>query len=309
MRPLNPLSARLAEIPVSTRRRSIRGSDTALWEFGPPDAEQTVLLVHGFRGTHHGLANLIALLPDTRFLAPDLPGFGESSPLAHPHSVEEYARWLLDLLRAEDPQGTVTVLGHSFGSMIVAKAAARLGGRDVILVNPIAENALEGPERLITGLGVFYYRAGAALPNRFGGALLASPVVTRVMSEVMTTSRDRALRAWIHQEHHHHFSEFANREVLLEAFRASVSTDVSEYAGDFPPGTTLIAGERDIVAPLPATKRLFARMPESTLHVIKGVGHLIHYETPKPLARLVHEHLGRKRAGSRRMNTAYDDCA
>ncbi|MGO1544293.1 MAG: alpha/beta fold hydrolase [Gulosibacter sp.] len=294
MTPLNPLQTLLKEIPVRTRTQSLRGSSTAIWEFGPADAEHTVVIVHGFRGTHHGLANLIALLPEVRFIAPDLPGFGESSPMVGDHSVKEYAHWLLELLAIEDDDHSSTVLGHSFGSMIVAAAAAQLEGRDVILVNPIAENALQGPERILTNLGILYYRLGAALPSSLGQTLLASPVITRVMSEVMAVSRDRNLRAWIHAEHEAHFSEFANREVLLDAFRASVSTDVSAFAKDLPSGTTLIAGERDQIATLDAAKRLHANVPTSTLHVIKGVGHLIHYETPKPLARLVWAHLDAK---------------
>ncbi|KAB1644143.1 alpha/beta fold hydrolase [Gulosibacter chungangensis] len=291
MRALNPLQARLAEIPVTTRVHSIRGSATKVWEYGPATAPHTVVLVHGFRGTHHGLANLIALLPEVRFLAPDLPGFGESTPLNAEHSVSEYANWLLEFLAIEDPAATSTVLGHSFGSMLVASAASCLDGRDVILVNPIAENALHGPERLLTNLGVFYYWAGAVLPKPIGKTILSSPVITRVMSEVMAVTKDRALRQWIHEEHDEHFSEFADRDVLLEAFRASVSTDVRAFANALPSDTTLIAGERDLIAPLDATKRLHAAMPGAKLHVIQGVGHLIHYETPKPLARLVRQHL------------------
>lgn len=280
-------------MPVVTRARSIRGSDTKIWAFGPGDAKHTVVLVHGFRGTHHGLANLIALMPDVRFIAPDLPGFGESTPLTNEHSLDGYASWLVDLLGDLGLEEGVTVLGHSFGSMIVAAAVGRMPGHDIVLVNPIAENALEGPERLLTGLGTFYYWAGAALPAPVGSTLLSSSLITRLMSEVMATTKYRALRRWIHAEHGEHFSEFANREVLLEAFRASVSSDVSTFAEDFPGGTTLIAGERDLIVPLTATKRLFEKMPDSTLHVIEGVGHLIHYETPKPLARLVREHLNR----------------
>lgn len=296
MRPPNPIHERLADIPVTTRTLPLLGGRTAIWDYGPAHAERTVMLVHGFRGTHHGLANLIALLPEVRFIAPDLPGFGASTPLDRPHSLDAYAEWLLALLEAEDPAGTATVLGHSFGSMIVAAAAERLRQTSIVLVNPIAENALEGPERLLTNLGVLYYRIGAALPGRLGRALLGAPAITRIMSEVMATTRSRALRRWIHAEHREHFSEFADRDVLLEAFKASVSDDVRSHAGAFPPGTTLIAGERDQIAPPAASRRLHRAMPGSDLHLIGGVGHLIHYETPIPLARLVREHLAARPA-------------
>ena len=43
----------------------------------------------------------------------------------------------------------------------------------------------------------------------------------------MVTTRDRALRGWIHAEHDRYFATFADRRVLLEAFHASVGHDVA----------------------------------------------------------------------------------
>ena len=39
-------------------------------------------MVHGYRGDHHGLEPVIAAAADgVRIISPDLPGFGESTPL------------------------------------------------------------------------------------------------------------------------------------------------------------------------------------------------------------------------------------
>ena len=90
------------------------------------DPARTVLLVHGYRGDHHGLEPVIARLPELRFVSPDLPGFGASTPMTEaPHSVEGYAHWLrefTDRLGLAD----AVLLGHSFGSMVtlVPKAPA-----------------------------------------------------------------------------------------------------------------------------------------------------------------------------------------
>ena len=67
---------------------------------------------------------------------------------------------------------------------------------------------------------------------------------------------------------------------MLEAFRASVSHDVSEVAADIPVPTLLVAAERDDVTPLDAQRRLVTMFPDASLEVIPEVGHLIHYETP-----------------------------
>ena len=143
----------------------------------------------------------------------------------------------------------------------------------------------------MTAVAIAYYRLGAALPPRLGRALLGAPLITRVMSEVMAKTGDRALRAWIHDQHTRHFSSFASRQALLEAFEASVSDEVRAHAGALPPGTVLIAGERDTIATSAAARRLAAAVPGSTLHLLGGVGQLAHYEAPLALARILRTHL------------------
>lgn len=251
------LARRERETIVRTAR--VAGAST-VWRVWEPEAAAepatTVVLVHGFRGTHLGLWPVAAALPEVRFIAPDLPGFGESAPLPIEHDLDAYAQWLEAFLAEADPAAEAVVLGHSFGSLIVARRPAGLGPRRVVLVNPIAAPALEGPSRIMTQLAIGYYRIGAALPEPLGRALLAHPLITRVMSEVMATTRDGALRRWIHAQHAAWFSTFHDRGTLLEAFRASVSDSVLAHAEELPDGTVLVAGERDAIAPLAAPRIL-----------------------------------------------------
>jgi pimeloyl-ACP methyl ester carboxylesterase len=72
--------------------------------------------------------------------------------------------------------------------------------------------------------------------------------------------------------------------VVLEAFRASVSSDVSSYAARVEVPTLLVAADRDDITALPAQHELRALFPDATLAVIDGVGHLIHYEKPREAA-------------------------
>ena len=60
-------------------------------------------------------------------------------------------------------------------------------------------------------------------PRRLGNALLRSKLIVRVMSETMAKTRDPDLPRFIHGQHHAYFSGFANRDMLLESFQASVS--------------------------------------------------------------------------------------
>lgn len=121
----SPYADALARIPARERDIDVLGARTHLVEYGPLDADRTVVLVHGFRGDHHGLGPVVAQLPGIRFLAPDLPGFGASDPLVdRAHDLAGYTAWLDAFLHATGVHGTAVLLGHSFGSIVVAGAVA-----------------------------------------------------------------------------------------------------------------------------------------------------------------------------------------
>ncbi len=286
----SPFAAELAHIAVRERTVSVLGSETHYWEYGTPTAgAPTIVMVHGFRGDHHGLEPVVAKLRDAHIISPDLPGFGASTPLDAAlgvvHSVDGYSAWLHAFVDACDLGGPVVILGHSFGSIVCSAALANgLAADAVILVNPIAAPALSGPRGIMTRLAVFYYWAAAKLPVKLGFALLRSRLIVRIMSLTMAKTTDRELLQWIHEEHDRYFSAFSNRAVVLEAFRGSVSHDVSEYAAAITPTTLLIAADRDDITPISAQYRLEKIFPDAELKVLHGVGHLIHYEKPAEAA-------------------------
>ena len=75
----SPYADRLATIPIVRRTVELSRGTTAYWEYGDADAStETLLVVHGYRGDHHGLEPVIAFLEGVRVISPDLPGFGET---------------------------------------------------------------------------------------------------------------------------------------------------------------------------------------------------------------------------------------
>jgi pimeloyl-ACP methyl ester carboxylesterase len=310
---------------VHPRERSVAvaGSRTAYWEYGDEDASTTLVLVHGFRGDHHGLEPIAARLAEHRVVVPDLPGFGLSEPLPREHDIDAYATWLRAFVAELKPAGRYVLLGHSFGSIVVSamlSQQAMQAGQEgqpgqeqpgqegqpgahrpddrrpdlVVLVNPIGAPALKGPRAVFTWLAILYYRLAAVLPEGLGFALLRNRLIVRVMSEAMAKTRDAPLRRWIHDQHARYFSAFANRAVVLDAFRASVSHDVSEYAARIATPVLLIAAVRDDITPLHAQRRLQALFPDARLHVVNDVGHLVHYEAPDEAADRIRSFLGGK---------------
>lgn len=282
MTPESPYATLLERIPVERHEVSVLGSTTRYWVYGPADAERTVVISHGYRGEHHGLEPVIAQLPGIRFISPDLPGFGESTPLTEvDHSIDGYAAWLGAFLDALDLRGKAIVLGHSFGTIISSSAvAAGLETPALILVNPIAISGLDGPRPFATWITVLYYRTAALLPRRLGHAFLNNWLVVQFMSVNLVKTKDRALRKWIHREHHTYFNRFSDRDTVVEAFDASISANVSDFAPRIAVPTLLVAAELDDITPVSAQYELQRSMPDARLRVLGGVGHLIHYEVP-----------------------------
>jgi pimeloyl-ACP methyl ester carboxylesterase len=295
----HPYAERLDRVPVSRREVTVLGGVTSYWEYGTVDAPVTIIAVHGFRGEHHGLEPVIAFLPGVRVISPDLPGFGETPPVpGREHSLATYATWL-EAFAGEVAPGAV-ILGHSFGSIVASAAVA--GGMPtprLILVNPIGAPALQGPRGILTRLAVFYYWAGAKLPKRWGEALLRSRLIVRVMSVSMAKTKDAELRAFIHDQHDRYFSRFADRDVLRDAFVASVSHDVSEFAARIAQPTLLVAADRDDITPIEAERRLRTVFADAELIELADVGHLIHYETPQPAAEAIRRFLATSDADRR----------
>lgn len=280
-----PFAEALARVPVRVHELDVLGSQTRYWDYGPEDRAVDLVLVHGYRGDHHGLEPVVAALPGLRIVSPDLPGFGGSTAMPErEHTIPAYAEWLESFLTTGGLSGT-PLLGHSFGTIVVAHAiAAGTLSPKTVLVNPIASDPMRGVLPQLTRL---FYRAGTALPERAGRALLGSPVIVRFMSMTLAKTPDRELRRWIHEEHDRYFSDFSDRATLAEGFEASLSTDVSVVADALSMPTLIIAGEDDMVAPVDAARRLASRLPDVRYVELAGVGHLVHYERPAEAAEAI----------------------
>lgn len=289
----SPYASLLAELPISERVLTVLGSETHYWVYGPDDAPLTIVIAHGYRGEHHGLEPVIAQLRGVRFIGADMPGFGESGELDAGHSIDSYARWLAEFMTQTNTEDAV-VIGHSFGSIISSYAVANglIAPPKLVLINPIAAPALEGPSAFLTRATMAFYRVSLKLPERVGYWLLSNWAIIRTMSLKLTVTRDRALRRFIHDQHHTYFGRFASRQSVVDAFDASVSYTIRDFAERITMPTILIGAEKDPITAVSHLHALDAMLPNSTLHVIPQVGHLIHYEVPRVAASLIRDFVG-----------------
>ncbi|TBN56669.1 alpha/beta hydrolase [Glaciihabitans arcticus] len=291
----SPFASLLDELEITTDVVTVLGSETHYWVYGPEDAEVTIVVAHGYRGEHHGLEPVIAQFRGVRIIGPDMPGFGDSTPLTEVgHDIPGYAAWLGQFIEALGLTGRSIILGHSFGSIISTWGVANglLSTEKLVLVNPIAASALEGPNAFLTRLTMAFYAFSMKLPRRTGEWMLRHWVIVQFMSSALTRTRDRELRRWIHDQHHTYFGNFADRETVVDAFNASVSMDISTVGANIDVPTLLIGAEHDSITSVAQLEELQAMMPNATLHVIPDVGHLIHYEKAHVAARYIVDFLG-----------------
>tara|TARA_R100000365_G_C2729204_1_gene59776 strand:+ start:140 stop:925 length:786 start_codon:yes stop_codon:yes gene_type:complete len=248
----------------------------------------TLVMIHGFRGTHHGLLPIAKKLKGFDIVVPDLPGFGKGAHLKT-YDLAGYVSWLhrfMQRLQLDEPP---ILLGHSFGSIICAAYAKQYPNTitKLVLVNPIGAPALEGPKKVLTRLAIFYYTIGAKLPERPAKKWLAAKPIVRIMSISMAKTDNKALRKFIHAQHDEYFSRFHSAQSVLEGFTTSVSHTVGDFAPYIQVPTLLIAGSLDDITPLSAQYALVKKFPSAKLKVINDVGHLTHYETPEAVAKHV----------------------
>lgn len=263
------------------------------WECNP-GKPKTLLLVHGFRGTHHGLLKIADQLPNYRLIIPDLPGFGASEPLPAHHTIESYTQWLHEFRAQVDSSAGSYIVGHSFGTIVTSHYAANYPGtvKKLVLINPIGSPALEGEQRALTQLAVLYYWLGSKLPDAAARAWIGMRPATKAMSVIMRTSKDADMRKYIDEQHYAHFSTFASPAQLAEAFNVSVRHDVGQVAAHLTAPVLLIAGEKDPITSLAKQQHLHSRINGAKLVVIKGIGHLTHYEAPGQVAAAIRTFIG-----------------
>jgi pimeloyl-ACP methyl ester carboxylesterase len=286
-----------ARARAERRELMVGEAKTAYWfypaEFGAA-SNLALIMIHGYRGNHHGLEAIAAALPNVDIYIPDLPGFGESSPSKTGHGIDDYAEWLSGFIFGLNLKREPHLLGHSFGSIIVSAFASRFSGiKSLILENPVSAPALSGPRALATAATKSFFWLAGALPESLGLKMLKGKPMVRGMSVVMTKSRDRELRKWIHAQHDNNFSDFASRAVALDGYSASISNCVADFSANFKLPVLMLIGELDDITTVKQQRALFSSIGQSNSKLVefKRVGHLTHYEIPEEIAKSVEEWL------------------
>ncbi len=264
---------------------SLCGSGARYWVYNA-DKPHTILMLHGFSGNHRGLAKIIDELEDFRLVVPDLPGFGDSTPMTkYNHTVKGYGHFVehfIEALKLDKP----VLFGHSLGSVVAARVAAtapQLIANQLILVSPISSSPfgrLLSPRHVAARIGEAHYWLGLNA-KKAGERLVKSRALSRTTTFLLTKTRDKKLRREIYNHHLNDLTYLRHKDVFYEAYRSLNRDGIINYAPQIKQHVLLIAGAADSVWPRQTQKTVAERLQHVNLVLIPKVGHLTHFEAPK----------------------------
>ena len=249
----------------------------------------TIILGHCSSASHKEWLPLIEKLsPDWRVLAPDFIGYGRSGAWPEDKVFTGQADVNVLLALVKKARRPVHIVGHSYGAALALVAARELGSKvqSLVLVEPVAFNLLR-----------VEHRPEWSEVERLGVAVLSA--VERGDDRTAAASFMRywlgRFRWWLSPEKFKQAITATIRKVALEFMIAIDSqSKLSDYAGVDAP-TLLIVGGKTRKPARAVVDMLAATLPNATVKVLRGAGHMSPFTHPSELNRLILDHLESRR--------------
>jgi len=270
----------------------INGQTIHAMQAGRP-GRQVALMVHGWSSSWYAMSPIMGLLAQ-RFhcIAVDLPGYGQSPPLAERAAISRYAELLAELIE-QVSSSPVVLIGHSMGGMI----SITLSLKYPILVERMVLLSPTISGRLSTSINLFI--TPITLMERFSvGSLLVSAVERTIVgiTDRLMKPVSFAERSGITRQDYERIRQDARRpgqgRVRAECFRAMLENDLSEQLHQVETPALILWGAEDNTVPLRDAGVVADEWPDADLRIIPKAGHWPHFETPNITRRQVAAYLG-----------------
>lgn len=212
-------------------------------------------------------------------VAPEMPGFGKSDPCPKWHKIEDavyFYRLLLDALELRRP----TVVGQSLGGWLAAELAVwfpdRIGA--LVLIDAVGLHVEGSPIHELFGvdpvkLMPLVFPGGGNILEHVVPALEGATDSDAVMLHFFRAMETTALIGWSPYMH---------------------DPKLGDRLGEVRARTLVVHGERDGIVPIAHAEVYASRIPNATLEVVEGMGHLPALEDPGTTATLVIEFVSRE---------------
>jgi len=249
--------------------------------------KSTIIMIHGFRGTHSGLINIAKnLRDDYNVLTPDIPGSGKSPELDN-KTLDGYADWLHDYIKTQKLKKPY-IIGHSMGSIIVSHFVQKYPKdvqSKVILLSPVFRTK-SGQKRSDVAYNIC--RGGLQiLPAKQRQKFLASHQLSYIISHFLTY--DKSQQKQIDVLHCKYSGKFASVDSFMADMRISMreQTIIPENFD-----TLLCFGEHDRLTSHKLIEKI-ATQNGASYREFSDAGHLINYETPDRVAKAIKDFISR----------------
>lgn len=244
-----------------------------------------IIIGHCSSASHKEWLPLIEdLKDDWRVLAPDLIGYGQSGswPVDKPFSLDADVGVMLAL--AKKTKGKLHLVGHSYGAALALEAARTLGNRvkSLTLVEPVTFHLLrkEGrPEwEEVEQMGILVRKSVARSDDRAAARAFMVYWLGR-------------WRWWLSPERFKTAIAATIPKVALE-FTIAVDAPASlqDYAEITAP-TLLIVGGKTRASARAVVDLLAGALPNASVTILKGAGHMSPFTHPDEINRLILDHL------------------
>jgi len=226
-----------------------------------------LVLLHGYPLDHHLWDEVVPLLKDTfDLIIPDLRGFGESTTVATPYTMDDLASDIVGLLNQIDIH-KAAIAGHSMGGY-VALAFARLYPERVSGLALVSSQVLADPPDRKEGR----YKSAAEVAEKGIGA------VVETMTSKFTSNPQWQAFARKNMEAQQPAAYIGTLKAMAERVDATPLLSTIKYP------VVVVHGDADILIPIDRAREVKAALPDAHLVEIKNAGHMPMCEAPNETA-------------------------
>jgi len=244
------------------------GDSGALLAYDERGDGPTILFLHGHPFSRAMWSTQLDVLSDEfRALAPDLPGYGDSAPLAETMSMRGFADTVVGLLDARRVE-RATIVGLSMGGLVAMELGLgypeRVHGLVLAATTAAPVTDEEAERRRATAADIeangMLGHTVEMLPRLFGPVAARNPAVTVPIVTTMLRTSPAGPAAALRGR-----AERPDYASLLRTLR---------------PPALVIAGDRDAYSTREVTDQLVAALPNPEVLILEGVGHFPNLEAP-----------------------------
>ena len=244
----------------------------------------TVLLLHGLGGDHHGLINVSSFLKNKRVIILDLPGHGLSQVLNTDITLENYAHFINSFCEYLNIK-KFTLIGHSFGGAI-AFMYSKLYGKNLIkliLLTPV----LKEDGSILVKLSRIYMDIIKHLPDNIFKFLVSNKLIIYFTDRIVMTKEGKMYRKEILTQDYLNYKRM-DIKTIKNSTHALNDIHINDYINNQNMPIFIILGNKDPLVKNTDIYQIEHLLKHIHISILNG-GHLLPQENPKKVGPIINQ--------------------